>query len=66
MGWYDNSGSNANNIEPRNWKTGGNRSVDEMFVFLPKITLLTDEQFAAEVARREALQFGADANQQND
>ena len=37
-----------------------------MFVFLPKITLLTDEQFAAEVARREALQFGADANQQND
>ena len=65
MGWYNNSETNSNNIEPRNWKTGGNRSVDEMFVFLPKITLLTDEQFAEEVARREALQLGANANQQN-
>ena len=32
MGWYNNSETNSNNIEPRNWKTGGNRSVDEMFV----------------------------------
>ena len=66
MGWYNNSETNPNNIEPRNWKTGGNRSVEEMFVFLPKLTLLTDEQFAAEVARREALQLSASTNQQND
>ena len=64
-GWYNNSRSNPRNVEPRNWKTGGNRSIDEMFVFLPKITLLSDEQFAEEVVRREALHAGAAANQQN-
>ena len=32
---------------------------------LNKLTLLTDEQFAAEVAHREALQLEANTNQQN-
>ena len=64
MGWYNNSETNSNNVEPRNWKSGGNRSIDEMFVFLPKITLLTDEQFEEEVARRETLN-STNTNQQN-
>jgi hypothetical protein len=32
---------------------------------LNKLTLLTDEPFAAEAARREALQLKANTNQQN-
>lgn len=65
MGWYNNSRSNPNNVEPRNWKTWGNRSIDDMFVFLPKITVLTDEQFEREVARREAPRLRANTNQQD-
>jgi hypothetical protein len=56
MGWYNNSASNPRNIEPRNWKFWGNRSIDDMFIFLPKVTFLTEEQYVEEVAARQAKQ----------
>jgi len=56
MGWYNNSASNPRNIEPRNWKFWGNRSIDDMFIFLPKVTFLTEQQYVEEVAARQAKQ----------
>jgi hypothetical protein len=56
IGWYDNSAKNPRNIDPRNWKGYGNRSVDDMFLFLGKIVALTEEQFKEEVAARQAKQ----------
>ena len=52
MAWYDNSTSNKNVVDPRNWKGWGNRSIDDMFYNLPRLVYLTDEQFEDEVAAR--------------
>ena len=54
IGWYDNSPTNRNVVDPRNWKGWGNRSIDDMFLLLPKVTFLDEEQFADVVAAREA------------
>jgi hypothetical protein len=54
MGWYDTSESNPRNIEPRNWKGWGNRSIDDMFIFLPKVTFVTEDQFKELLAERQA------------
>ena len=56
IGWYDNSAKNPRNIDPRNWKGYGNRSVDDMFLFLGRIVTLTEEQYKEEVAARAAKQ----------
>jgi len=56
IGWYDNSANNPRNIDPRNWKGYGNRSVDDMFLFLGRMVALTEEQFIEEVAVRAAKQ----------
>ena len=53
--WYDNTAKNPRVVDPRNWKGYGNRSIDDMFAFLPRVVRLTDEQFKEELARREAL-----------
>jgi hypothetical protein len=52
-GWYDNTRNNPRNIEPRNWKGYGNRSIDDMFFFLPKVAFLSDEQFEELVTARK-------------
>ena len=52
MAWYDNSTSNKNVVDPRNWKGWGNRSIDDMFYNLPRIVYLTEEEFDSEVAAR--------------
>ncbi len=55
-GYFNNSPSNPNVIDPRNWSGGGNRSVDQMFINLMRGVYLTDEQFQDELAkRRQAL-----------
>jgi hypothetical protein len=54
MGWYDNSAKNPRNAEPRNWKGWGNRSIDDMFFNLGKSISLTEDEFKAEVAARQA------------
>ena len=53
---FDNTPSNRNVIDPRNWSGLGHRSIDNMAImFAPGLTL-TDEQFQEEMAtRRERL-----------
>jgi len=53
-GWYDNTVKNPRVVDPRNWKGWGNRSIDDMFLFRPRVTFLTEEQFKEKVAEREA------------
>ena len=52
VGYFDNSPSNPNVADPRNWSGSGHRSVDNMFINLMQGTYLSDEEFAAEVERR--------------
>jgi hypothetical protein len=54
IAWFDNSAGNPRNIEPRNWKGYGNRTIDDMSFLLSEAVYLTDEQFKAEVAARAA------------
>jgi hypothetical protein len=55
-GYMNNTESNANIPDPRNWQGSGNRSVANMFIDLGIQLRLTDEQFVAEMAhRREVL-----------
>jgi hypothetical protein len=52
IGFMDNSPSNKNIPDPRNWQGSGNRSVANMFIDLGNRVALTDEQFQEEMARR--------------
>jgi len=52
IGFMNNSPSNKNVPDPRNWEGSGNRSVANMFIDLGQRVSLTDEQFRAEMARR--------------
>ncbi len=52
IGYFDNSPSNKNVPDPRNWQGAGNRSVGNMFIDLGQGVALTDEQFEAEMAKR--------------
>jgi hypothetical protein len=54
IAWFDNSAANPRDVEPRNWKGYGNRTVDDMAFFLPEVIYLTDEQYQQEVAARAA------------
>ena len=51
-GYFNNSPSNPNVSDPRNWSGGGNRSVDQMFINLMRGIYLTDEEFQEEMAKR--------------
>jgi hypothetical protein len=58
IGYMDNSPSNKNVPDPRNWQGSGNRSVANMFIDLGNRVFLTDEQFQAEMlARKEKLKL---------
>ena len=48
----NNSPSNRNVPDPRNWQGSGNRSVANMFIDLGNRVSMTDEQFQEEMARR--------------
>ena len=59
VGYMDNSPTNRNIPDPRNWQGSGNRSVANMFIDLGLGVELSDEQFIAEMAeRRERLGLG--------
>ena len=64
LAWYDNSPSNPQVLDPRNWKGWGNRSIDDMFYHLPRMVSLTEEQFEAEVAARGVRQHFATSQDQ--
>lgn len=58
IGYMNNTPSNKNLPDPRNWQGSGNRSVSNMFIDLGNRVSLTDEQFQAEMAaRREKLKL---------
>ena len=58
-GYMDNTESNRNIADARNWQGSGNRSVANMFIDLGMRLALTDQQFQAEMAkRRENLDLG--------
>ena len=58
IGYMNNTPSNKNLPDPRNWQGSGNRSVANMFIDLGNRVSLTDEQFQAEMAaRREKLKL---------
>ena len=52
MAWYNNSVTNRNVVDPRNWKGYGNRSIDDMLFGSGRLVDLTEEQFQEELAKR--------------
>jgi hypothetical protein len=60
IGYMDNSPSNKNVPDPRNWQGSGNRSVANMFIDLGNRVALTDEQFQEAMAKRRAENPGKD------
>ena len=54
IGWYDNSAKNPRNVEPRNWKGFGNRTIEDMMGGGAKYVSLTEEEFKAAVEARQA------------
>jgi hypothetical protein len=54
IGYMDNSPTNKNVPDPRNWQGSGNRSVANMFIDLGNRVALTDEQFKEEMEKRIA------------
>jgi len=52
IGYMDNSPTNKNVPDPRNWTGSGNRSVANMLLDLGNRVSLTEEQFQEEMARR--------------
>jgi hypothetical protein len=52
IGYMDNSPTNKNVPDPRNWQGSGNRSVANMFIDLGMRVALTDDQFQDEMAKR--------------
>jgi len=52
IGYMDNSPTNKNVPDPRNWQGSGNRSVANMFIDLGMRVALDDEQFKEEMAKR--------------
>ena len=51
--WYDNTRDNRNNPDSEQWVGYGDRTVDEMGHAWINVTYMTDEEFAAEVAKRK-------------
>jgi hypothetical protein len=52
IGYMDNSPTNKNVPDPRNWQGSGNRSVANMFIDLGMRVALDDDQFKEEMAKR--------------
>lgn len=52
IGWMNNSESNPNIADARNWQGSGNRSVANMFLELGLEVQLTDDEFLQEMADR--------------
>jgi len=59
VGYMNNTSSNPNVPDPRNWQGSGNRSVTNMFIDLGIRVTLSEEQFLQEMQdRRERLNLG--------
>ena len=59
-GYFDNTPTNPNVSDPRNWSGLGHRSIDNMMINIGQAVSLTDQEFADEMAaRRERLGLAA-------
>lgn len=59
VGYMNNTETNPNVPDPRNWQGSGNRSVTNMFIDLGiRVTLTDDQFFEAMEERRQALDLG--------
>lgn len=64
VGYMNNTRTNPNVPDSRNWQGSGNRSVTNMFIDLGMRVSMTEEQFLDEMAkRREALNLGPNDHQ---
>ena len=54
--WYDNTTANRSNPDPNVWVGSGSRTADEMGHAWVNATYFEDEEYEAEVAKREAAQ----------
>ena len=54
VGYMNNTETNPNVPDPRNWQGSGNRSVTNMFIDLGMRVKLTEEQFMAEMEKRRS------------
>jgi hypothetical protein len=61
IGYMNNTGTNSNVPDPRNWSGSGNRSVSNMFIDLGMRVAMTDEQFLEEMQQRVS-RFGLTKN----
>ena len=52
--WYDNTAANRSNPDPNVWVGSGSRTADEMGHAWVNVTYFDDEDYEAEVAKREA------------
>ena len=52
IGYFDSTAANPNIIDPRNWTGFGHRAIDNMLLVIAPAFILTDEEFAAEMAER--------------
>jgi hypothetical protein len=59
IAWYDNTRGNKANPDPDQWVGWGDRTIDEMGHAWLNITYFGDEEFKAEVARRNSLRPAA-------
>jgi hypothetical protein len=59
VGYFNNTKTNSNVPDPRNWQGSGNRSVTNMFIDLGMRVSMTEEQFLEEMEnRRQVLNLG--------
>ena len=54
--WHDNTEANRNNPDYRQWVGNGSRTVDEMAHAWVDVTYLNEDDYEAELAKREALE----------
>jgi len=63
ISWHDNSAANKYNPDPRNWVGFGNRTTDDMSRHWLTYYSMTDEEYKAELAERNALKRTTNAQQ---
>ena len=64
ISWHDNSAANKYNPDPRNWVGFGNRTTDDMSRHWLTFYPMSDDEFKAEVAARNALKATRATSQQ--
>jgi hypothetical protein len=52
IAYFDNTPSNRNVIDPRNWAGLGHRSIDNMAILIAPVIALSDAEFQEEIANR--------------